>query len=145
MSGARTIGLTTLSLATLACASLGAQDRPPAFGIQCGGFGRPAVEIVVADSSAARGGTIIIANGEKPEGWDNGRAVEVWRGERLMRCATSIGTTEVRASVTDGLRLSIGASRPVPVTVRSAGGRELARATFQPGSPDVELRWEAAR
>ena len=145
MARTRTIGLTTLSFVTLACAPLGAQDPARAFGIQCGGWGRPAVEIVVADSSAARGGTIVIANSEKPEGWDNGHAVEVWRGERLMRCATSIGTTEVRASVTDGLRLSIGASRPVPVTVRSAGGRELARATFQPGSPDVELSWEAAR
>jgi hypothetical protein len=145
MSRTCIIGFTTLSLATLAGAPLGAQDPAHAFGIQCGGWGRPAVEIVVADSSAARGGTITIANGEKPESWNNGHAVEVWRGERLMNCATSIGTTEVRAAATDGLRLTIGAARPVPVTVRSAGGRELARATFQPGSPDVELRWEALR
>jgi hypothetical protein len=143
MSRTRTIGLTTLSLAALAGAPLGAQDAPRGFGIQCGGWGRPAVEIVVADSSAARGGSIIIANGERPESSDNGHAVEVWRGERRMRCATSIGTTELRVPVTDGLRLSIGASRPVPVTVRSAGGRELARATFEPGSPEVELRWGA--
>jgi hypothetical protein len=142
MSRTGIIGFATLSLATLAC---GAQDPSHAFGIQCGGWGLPAVEIVVADSSAARGGTIAIANGEQPESWDNGHAVEVWRGERLMRCATSTGTTEVRAAATDGLRLTIGAARPVPVTVRSAGGRELARTTFQPGSPDVELTWGAGR
>lgn len=139
------VAFATVSFGLLACVPLGSQDPPHGLDIHCGGFGRPAVEIVVADSSAARGGTITITKGVEPEGWDNGHAVEVWRGERLMRCATSIGTTEIHAPMTDGLRLSIGAPRAVPVTVRSAGGRDLARTTFQPGSPDVELRWEAVR
>ena len=133
-----------LPLLAVACYTPDA-SRTTGNGIRCGGFGRPEVQITVADSRAAAGGRITVTallSANTPEGW---HAVRAWFDSTQATCAASGGAIRVDATSASNLRIAIGATVPVPVQLRSASGEELAQTVYQPGASDAQLTWSAQR
>jgi hypothetical protein len=127
---------------SMVAAPIAAQQRGSGrTGIQCGGFGRAAVTVVL-DAKAVASGEVAIKTGEDPGSLgDNATAVEVRIGDERMRCATSIGPTRVDVTTGGALSLWINAAHPLPVLVRTRDGKALARLVYRPGAADTVLTW----